>query len=331
MVVHTRRVFCVAAVLCLILTGARADRVVAQSGCPCSVWTPAATPANPAASDGQPIEVGMKFRSDVNGFVTAVRFYKGAANTGAHVGHLWSASGVLLAEATFTNESGSGWQEVTLASPVAIAANIAYVVSYHSDSGFFAIDTGFFAATAVDAPPLHALQAGVDGPNGVFAYGPSGFPSAGGSNNYWVDVVMQTDLGPDTTAPAVLNVTPPSSATGVAIATTVNAMFSESIDPASVTASTFVLRDQHGAVVPATISYEAGTRTAILSTTAGLLAQTAYTAVLSGGAGGIMDLAGNALASDFSWSFTTGTPVAPPDDGPGGPILVISSAASTLR
>ena len=142
-----RRVFLFVAALCLILSAARADRVVAQSsGCPCSIWTPAATPANPALTDGQPIEVGVKFRSDVNGFVTALRFYKGTANIGSHVGHLWSGTGALLAEATFTNESAAGWQEIALTPPVAITANTTYVASYHADSGFFAFDSGFFSA-----------------------------------------------------------------------------------------------------------------------------------------------------------------------------------------
>jgi hypothetical protein len=252
MVYRVRRVLFVVAALCLILAATRADRVLA-SGCPCTIWTPAATPANAAVTDGQPIEVGVKFRSDSDGFVTAVRFYKGAANTGVHVGHLWSASGALLAEATFTNESASGWQEVALTPPVAMAANTTYIASYHADSGFFAFDNGFFSAAGVDSPPLHALQAGVDGPNGVFRYGPSGFPSAGGANNYWVDVVVQTDLGPDTTPPVVVNVTPASSAAGVPLATTVRTVFSAAIDPASLTSSTFVLRDQGGALIPATV------------------------------------------------------------------------------
>jgi hypothetical protein len=327
MVYQVRRVFFVVAALCLVLAGTRADRVVA-SGCPCTIWTPAATPANAAANDGQPIEVGVKFRSDIGGFVTAVRFYKGTANTGVHVGHLWSASGALLAEATFTNESVSGWQEVALAQPVAITANTTYVASYHADSGFFAIDSGFFSATGVDSSPLHALQAGVDGPNGVFLYGPSGFPSAGGSNNYWADLVFQTDPGPDTTPPVVLSATPAPNANGVPLATTVRAAFSEAIDPASVTSSTFVLRDQGGVLIPATVSYDAATRTATLATTAGLLAQTTYIATVSGGVSGVKDLAGNALASDFVWSFTTGAPTPPPDEGPGGPILVISSSSN---
>ena len=328
MVHHARRVFLFLAALCLIVAATRADRVVAQSfGCPCSIWTPAATPANAAVTDGQPIEVGVKFRSDIDGFVTALRFYKDTANTGVHVGHLWSATGALLAEATFTNESASGWQEVALTPAVAITANTTYIASYHSD-GFFAIDSGFFSAAGVDSPPLHALQAGVDGPNGVFLYGPSGFPSAGSTNNYWADVVLKTDLGPDTTPPVITGVTPAANATGVAPSTRVQAVFSEPIDPATVTSSTFGLRDQSGAAISATVSYDAGTRTATLATTAGLLAQTTFTATVSGGVTGVRDLAGNALASDVVWSFTTGAPAPPPDEGPGGPILVISSSSN---
>jgi hypothetical protein len=327
--VELRRLFLFVAALCLMLVATPADRVVAQSsGCPCSIWTPAATPANAAVSDGQPIEVGVKFRSDVNGFVTALRFYKGTANIGSHIGHLWSGTGALLAEATFTNESAAGWQEVALSPPVAIAANTTYVASYHADSGFFAFDNGFFAAAGVDSPPLHALAAGVGGANGVFLYGPSGFPSGGGANNYWIDIVLQTDLGPDTTPPVVLNVTPVPNATGIPQSTSVKAIFSEAIDPSSLTTSTLVLRDQAGAAIPATVSYNAGTRTATLATTAGLLAQTLYTATVSGGVSGVKDLAGNVLASDFVWSFTTGAPTPPADEGPGGPILVISSSSN---
>ena len=327
MAIQVRRVLFVVAALCLVFAGTRADRVIASS-CPCTIWPPAATPANPAVTDGQSIEVGVKFRSEIDGFVTAVRFYKGAPNTGVHVGHLWSATGALLAEATFTNESASGWQEVALAQPVAITANTTYIASYHADSGFFAIDSGYFSASGVDSSPLHALQAGVDGPNGVFLYGPSGFPSSGSTSNYWVDVVLQTDLGPDTTPPTVLSATPAPNTTGVPPATTVSAQFSEAIDPASVTSSTFALRDQGGNLISASVSYNAATRTATLATTAGLLAQTAYVATVSGGVSGVKDLAGNALASDFQWSFTTGAPAPPPDEGPGGPILVISSSSN---
>ena len=60
----------------------------------------------------------MKFRSDEDGFITALRFYKQPNNTGTHVGHLWSGTGQLLAAATFTGETASGWQQVELPNPV---------------------------------------------------------------------------------------------------------------------------------------------------------------------------------------------------------------------
>src|SRR5262245_121361 len=162
-------------------------RLFAQGGssCPCSIWPATAVPSSPAVTDNRPIETGTKFRSDVDGFITAIRFYKGAVNTGVHVGHLWSSTGAQLAEATFAGESAAGWQEVALSPAVAVTANTTYVASYFSPAGFFAIDIGYFGATGVDAPPLHALQAGVDGPNGVFRYDTSGFPSLGANNNYW--------------------------------------------------------------------------------------------------------------------------------------------------
>ena len=53
----------------------------------------------------------MKFRTEVNGYVTGVRFYKSAENTGRHVGNLWSRSGQLLSSVVFSNETASGWQE----------------------------------------------------------------------------------------------------------------------------------------------------------------------------------------------------------------------------
>ena len=73
------------------------------------------------------------------------------------------------------------------------------------------------------------------------------------------------------------------------------------------------------------VSYDAGARTATAASTAGLLAQTTYTATVKAG---LRDLAGNSLASDVAWSFTTGAAVAPPDEGPGGPILVVSSSSN---
>jgi hypothetical protein len=135
----------------------------------------------------------MKFRSDVAGTVTGVRFYKGSANTGTHTGHLWSSTGTLLASLTFGSETASGWQQASFSTPVAITANTTYVVSYFAPVGAYSSTAGFFSSSA-DRAPLHGLASGVDGNNGVYRYGSSpGFPTSSYSNtNYWVDVVFMT-------------------------------------------------------------------------------------------------------------------------------------------
>ena len=145
-------------------------------------------PDNSSASETLPVELGVKFGSDVAGTVTGIRFYKGTANTGTHVGNLWSGDGVLLASATFTNETASGWQEVNFATPVPITANTVYVASYHAPNGGFALDRGYFATSGfqVTADPLYALSDGESGGNGVFRYGAGEFPaSTYAASNYW--------------------------------------------------------------------------------------------------------------------------------------------------
>ena len=78
---------------------------------------PATAVPSTITTDPKPVEVGVKFESSTAGYVTGIRFYKGAGNNGTHIGNLWTSSGTLLASATFTNESASGWQQVSFASP----------------------------------------------------------------------------------------------------------------------------------------------------------------------------------------------------------------------
>jgi Domain of unknown function (DUF4082)/Fibronectin type III domain/Bacterial Ig domain len=158
----------------------------------CTIWPASATPTNPSTADGSPVQLGVKFTSDRAGSVTAIRFYKGSGNTGTHVGSLWTASGTLLVSATFTNETPSGWQQVTFATPVAVTAGTVYVASYYAPVGHYAADGGAFASAGVDNSPLHALRDGTSGGDGVYAYGGSTtFPSNSfNSTNYWVDVVF---------------------------------------------------------------------------------------------------------------------------------------------
>jgi hypothetical protein len=158
------------------------------------------TPQHPVQLDANPVELGVKFHSDVAGFIRGVRFYEGLLNFTTHTGSLWSSSGTLLATATFPPETAFGWQQVRFSSAVPIKAGTTYVASYHTASGHYAADLGFFATSGFDHPPLHAQQSLPGNPDGVFAYGSGGvFPSNGCTStepcfaaNYWADVIFAT-------------------------------------------------------------------------------------------------------------------------------------------
>ena len=276
--------------------------------CPCSAWTPSTVPANPSSADTGAVELGVKFTSDIDGYITGVRFYKGVNNTGTHVGNLWSATGTLLATAVFTSETATGWQQVSFSSPVQITANTVYVASYHAPNGGYAADSGYFATGSVYNAPIRLLQNGVSGGNGVYQYSStSTFPSLTfNSMNYWVDVVFSDVAPPDNVPPTVTNRSPAPAATGVLPTAVVTATFSEAVNPATLDSTTVVLRDASNAVVTSTVSYNAATRTVTLTPTAALVPSTGYTASISGGAGGVSDLAGNLLAATVTWGFTTG-------------------------
>jgi hypothetical protein len=298
--------------------------------CPCSIWPDAPTPPR-ADTDTQPISIGVKFQSATAGYITALRFYKFAANTGTHVGELWTRGGTRLAVATFTNETASGWQTIALPAPVRISANTTYIASYHTDVGRYAVSSEYFTS-GVTSSPLRALPNVEDAGNGVYRYGPVGsFPTETfHSANYWVDVVFDTTL-PDTTAPVVSTVTPAPGTSGVAGQATVAATFNEPMNAATIDLATFELRDASGSLVPGTVRYDAAARTATLTPANVLQASTRFTARIKGGAAEprVKDVAGNALAADATWLFTTAA--APrPTDGPGGPILVVRSAANVF-
>jgi hypothetical protein len=285
-----------------------------------SIWNNSTTPAQTAA-DSNAVEVGVKFKSNVDGYITGIRFYKGSNNTGTHIGNLWTSSGQQLATATFTNETASGWQQVNFDRPVPITANTVYVASYHTSVGNYAFEQNYFANAGVDNGALRFLRDGESGGNGVYKYGASGFPDQTyRSSNYWVDVVFTTNVtnttppATDTTTPTVSSTSPSDGVTNANTGTSITATFSEAIDPATINANTFLLQDATNAIVPATVTYDAATRTATLQPSNVLTAGTTYRATISGGTTQprVQDLAGNALATNFTWSFTTTAAVSGP-------------------
>ena len=101
------------------------------------------------------------------------------------------------------------------------------------------------------------------------------------------------------TVPTVLSTNPANAATGASRSGSITATFSEAMDPATITGTTFTLKN--GLVgVPAVVTY-AGT-TATLNPSSTLAANTTYTANITTGA---KNVAGVSLSPAHSWTFTT--------------------------
>lgn len=121
----------------------------------------------------------------------------------------------------------------------------------------------------------------------------------------------------DTTAPTVSLVYPTDNATQVATNSAPSATFSEAMDAASINAANFTV-----AGVPGLVSFNALSRVATFTPSSQLANSTTYTATLKGGTGGVQDIAGNALAADKVWRFTTAAVTALP------PSINLGTAAS---
>jgi Domain of unknown function (DUF4082)/Secretion system C-terminal sorting domain len=166
-------------------------------------------------------EVGVKFTSAAPGTINGIRFYKTSGNTGTHIGELYTSAGIRLAQATFTNESASGWQQVSFSTPVTITANTTYVAAYFSSLGNYTEENDYFLHHSVTNAPLTAPADGTNGGSGTdpgtgqgtFKYSATPvFPNQlYKSANYWVDVIFSSagspvvaNAGPDQTYPALI-------------------------------------------------------------------------------------------------------------------------------
>ena len=111
----------------------------------------------------------------------------------------------------------------------------------------------------------------------------------------------------DTTAPTVTAIAPADGASRVNRGVNITATFSEDMDPTTIHTGTFELRDASNALVSATVSYSMAARQAILNPASSLAPRTRHTVTVKGGSTDprVKDLAGNALAVNRSWSFTT--------------------------
>ena len=121
-------------------------------------------------------------------------------------------------------------------------------------------------------------------------------------------------------APTVTARTPGAGSTAVPLGSNVTATFSATVK--GVGAGTFVLRNAAGTLIPATVSYNATTKTATLNPSANLAGDGKFTATLTGGATAIRDAAGTPLATT-SWTFVTGLAPAVTGYTPGSNALLV--------
>ncbi len=260
--------------------------------CPCAIWPDVAPTGVSDATDGNAVQLGVKFTATQAGSISGIRFYKVPDNGGTHTGSLWTSTGTLLATGTFTNESTAGWEELDFSTPVSIAAGTTYVASYHTNSAHYAY-TANGLLSAVASRPLTALASG-----GVYAYGSSStFPSnSTNGTNYWVDVVYTTPSG--TFSPTVVSVTPSSGSPGNPVTVAPTATFSQAMTAGT---GSFTVTAPNGSTVPGSVTFNAAGTAATFTPTNSLAADTTYTATVSG----VQNTFGTPMSSPYSWTFTT--------------------------
>lgn len=137
----------------------------------------------------------------------------------------------------------------------------------------------------------------------------------------------------DTTAPTVVGASPANAAAGVDRNTNVEATFSEDMNASTLGANFTLYKQGSSSSIDCWSSpYSSVNKTATVDPCSDLEENTTYTATVEGGPSGAKDLAGNALAQDYSWTFTTAPDTIPPQttiaSGPSGYVKSTSASFS---
>jgi RHS repeat-associated protein len=228
----------------------------------------------------------------------------------------WSISGTLFMDAPnsgdwadtrasfnirYSTNNGSNWPIAISRTEVGNISGPGFENRPFSDSGSFSVDLP--ANTPINQIIIEDYLSAEASSN--WFQGPA-FSSTALTARVWnIQLEVETDpAGP----PTVASVSPAEGATNVNANANVTVTFSKAMDAATVNGSTVELRDPGNALVPATVSYNAASFTATLDPSASSLAAgVTYTARVRGGSTDprVKDLAGNALAADKTWTFTT--------------------------
>lgn len=106
----------------------------------------------------------------------------------------------------------------------------------------------------------------------------------------------------DTTPPKIVKVSPADNAQNVPLGTNVEVYFSEAMNAATITTKSLRLYDDNGAVIAATVTYDAAARKAVLNPSSDLKSLTYYALEVNGDLSPMKDLAGNAM-QDYIYSW----------------------------
>jgi hypothetical protein len=164
------------------------------SACPCRLFDNSQSPERTrpvqdgrAGSGPWSYEMGMKIAVSQPAQLTALRFYKSAGEGGTHIGRVWAADGSPIAQVTYTNETSTGWQQQSLATPIQLTPGQVYVVSVGINDVYSVNTSGL--ASALTSGPLSSVD---DGANGVYGQAAGLFPTEHWSeSNYWIDAVVR--------------------------------------------------------------------------------------------------------------------------------------------
>ncbi|MBC7700113.1 MAG: DUF3494 domain-containing protein [Massilia sp.] len=181
---------------------------------------------------------------------------------------------------------------------IAVAGNVSYSVSARTAT--------FTPSTPATLAPSNSFTAtlttaATDLAGNALAGNTAALPGSG--NHVWV---FTTAAGSDAVAPTVTAISPADSAPSVCTTKIVSATFSEPMDEATITTATLRVTDS-GTPVAGTVAYDATNQVAsfVPNSSSGFASNKPFVVTVVSGNGGVKDLAGNALASDRAWGFTT--------------------------
>lgn len=158
------------------------------------------TPGTIDGGDAASYNMGVKLSTSRPLVLTTAAFYKASTNTGTHVATLFAVvpagfpnatSNVIMAQKTFTGESASGWQSMTL--DFLLMPGVSYTLAVLMPAGHYSFNSGYFATQIVVGSVTFPAGAGV-----FTATSNADVPpvTAVGNAHYWIDLSWSE---PDTT------------------------------------------------------------------------------------------------------------------------------------